>query len=83
MEARIGPPTDARRAYWRPFWAAVSILGMWIAVLIDAVWGADIVARSSSGDTTSFPAAILIAFFASIATVFVARYGFRADEKPE
>jgi len=70
--------------YWRPFWAAVAILGMWAAVLVDAVWGTDIVATSSSGDTTTFPAAILIAFFVSIATVFVARYGFRADgDKPE
>ena len=63
-------------------WTAVAILGMWIAVLIDAVWGADIVATSSSGDTTSFPAAIPIAFFVSIATVFVARYGFRSDDRP-
>ena len=47
------------------------------------MWGTDIVATTAGGDTTSFPAAILIAFFASIATVFVARYGFRADEKPE
>jgi hypothetical protein len=71
-------------AYWKPFWAAVAILGMWIAVLIDAVWGTDIVATSNTGDTTSFPAAIPIAFFVSIATVFVARYGFRTDgEKPE
>ena len=65
--------------YWRPFWAAVAILSMWIAVLIDAVWGADITATSAGGDTTSFPAAIPITFFVSIATIFVARYGFRAD----
>ena len=71
-------------AYWRPFWTAVAILSMWVAVLIDAVWGSDIVATSAGGDTTSFPAAIPIALFASIATIFVARYGFRADgEKPE
>ena len=71
-------------AYRKPVWTAVAILGMWIAVLIDAVWGSDIVATSSSGDTTSFPAAIPIAFFVSIATVFVARYGFRSDgHEPE
>jgi uncharacterized membrane protein (DUF4010 family) len=67
--------------YWRPFWAAVAILGMWIVVLVDAVWGTDIVATTAGGDTTTFPAAILIAFFVSIATVFVARYGFRSDEQ--
>ena len=71
-------------AYRKPVWTAVAILGMWTAVLIDAVWGSDIVATSSSGDTTSFPAAIPIAFFVSIATVFVARYGFRSDDhEPE
>jgi hypothetical protein len=71
-------------AYRKPVWTAVAILGMWIAVLIDAVWGSDIVATSSAGDTTSFPAAIPIAFFVSIATVFVARYGFRSDDhEPE
>ena len=67
--------------YWKPFWAAVAILGMWVAVLVDAVWGTDIVATTAGGDTTTFPAAIRIAFFASIATVFVARYGFRADDR--
>ena len=67
--------------YWKPFWAAVAILGMWVAVLVDTVWGTDIVATTAGGDTTSFPAAILIAFFASIATVFVARYGFRSDDR--
>lgn len=67
--------------YRKPVWAAVAILGMWIAVLIDAVWGTDIVATSSAGDTTTFPAAILIALFVSIATVFVARYGFRSDDR--
>jgi hypothetical protein len=66
-------------AYRKPVWAAVAILAMWIAVLIDAVWGTDIVATSSSGDTTSFPAVIPIALFVSIATVFVARYGFRSE----
>jgi hypothetical protein len=66
-------------AYRKPVWAAVAIVAMWIAVLIDAVWGADITATSAGGDTTSFPAAIPIALFVSIATIFVARYGFRAD----
>jgi hypothetical protein len=68
-------------AYRKPVWATVAILGMWIAVLIDAVWGTDIVATSASGDTTSFPAAIPIAFFVSIATVFVARYGFCSGDR--
>jgi hypothetical protein len=77
----IQAPRRVAWLYWKPFWAAIAILGMWIAVLVDAVWGADIVARSSSGDTSTFPAAILIALFVSIATVFVARYGFRSDEQ--
>ena len=78
---QLAMPAPRRMAwvYWRPFWAAVAILSMWIAVLIDAVWGADITATSAGGDTTSFPAAIPITFFVSIATIFVARYGFGAD----
>jgi uncharacterized membrane protein (DUF4010 family) len=77
----VQAPRRVAWMYWKPFWAAVAILGMWVAVLIDAVWGADIVATSNTGDTRSFPAAIPIAFFVSIATVFVARYGFRSDDE--
>src|SRR6476619_3355961 len=67
-------------AYRKPVWTAVAILGMWIAVRIDAVWGSDIVAPSRSGDTTSFPAAIPIAVCVSIAAVFVARDGYRSGD---
>jgi hypothetical protein len=67
-------------AYRQPVWAAVAIVSMWVAVLIDAVYGADVVANSVSGDTASFPSAIPIALFACIATIFVAYYGFRSDE---
>ena len=82
QQLAIQAPRRVAWMYWRPFWAAVAILGMWIAVLVDAVWGTDIVTTTVS-TRTSLPAAIPIAFFASIATIFVARYGFRADEKPE
>jgi hypothetical protein len=67
-------------AYRKPVWAAVAIVSMWVAVLIDAVYGADIVASSATGDTTTFPSVIPIALFACIATIFVAHYGFRSDE---
>jgi hypothetical protein len=78
---QLAVPAPRRVAwpYWKPFWTAVAILGMWIAVLVDAVWGSDITATSNTGDTTSLPAAVPIALFVSIATVFVARYGFRSD----
>jgi hypothetical protein len=79
---QLALPAGRRLAwsYRKPFWAAVAILGMWIAVLVDAVWGADITVTSAAGDTVAVPAAIAVAFFAGVATIFVARYGFRSDD---
>jgi hypothetical protein len=77
----VQAPRRVTWLYWRPFWTAVAILGMWIAVLVDAVWGADIAVTSAAGDTVSVPSAIAVAFFASIGTIFVARYGFGADDR--
>jgi hypothetical protein len=61
----------------KPVWAAVAIAAMWIAVLVDGIYGDDMVLRGSgTGGMTSVPSAVAVAFFACIATIFVARYGF-------
>jgi hypothetical protein len=58
-------------------WASIAIVAMWVAVLIDAIWGPDIVSNATTASTT-VPSAVVLAFFAFIATIFVARYGFAA-----
>ena len=58
-------------------WAATAIGVMWLAVLFDAIFGPDIVTRSSSGDGSVIPSAVIVAFFAFLGTWVVARHGFR------
>ena len=57
-------------------WASLAIAVMWLAVLFDALFGPDLVVSNASGMTT-VPSAIIVAFFAYLATRVVARYGFR------
>lgn len=57
------------------FWGSVSIVVMWLAVLFVGVWGSDIVGQ----DGTRVPSVIVVAFFACIATVGVARRAFGRD----
>ena len=59
-------------------WAAVAIVSMWMAVLFTGVFGGEIV----NDDVTSHqrvPVAVALAFFVLLATVAVARHGFRGD----
>lgn len=56
-------------------WASLAIAVMWLAVLFDALFGPDLVVSNASG-TTTIPSAIIVAFFAYLATRVVARYGF-------
>jgi len=78
------PPTGAvaEKDRWsgrlqvREMWASLAIVVMWLAVLFDAIFGADIVTSSAGGDAAKVPSAGLVALFASLATWAVARYGF-------
>jgi hypothetical protein len=56
-------------------WPSLAISVIWLVVLVVAVWGPDIVA-SSAGSFTRVPSAIIVAFFAWLATVVIARHGF-------
>ena len=67
----------ALRVLVSEMWASLAIAVMWLSVLVDAVFGPDIVTTSSGGsDTARVPSAIAVALFAYLATRVVARYGF-------
>jgi hypothetical protein len=56
---------------------SLAIAVMWIVVLLDALFGPDII--SSNGGSAQFtrvPSAIVVAFFAYLATRVVAKWGF-------
>jgi NAD/NADP transhydrogenase beta subunit len=57
-------------------WASLAIVAMWLAVLLDAVFGPDIVSTNGGANSTTVPSAVAVALFASLATWAVARYGF-------
>jgi hypothetical protein len=61
-------------------WASLAIAVMWLAVLFDALFGPDIVSSNVTSNTR-VPSAIVVAFFAYLATRVVARYGFAHSRK--
>jgi hypothetical protein len=68
------------------FWAAVSIVAMWLAVLFDGIFGGMMTfASPSTPNLTTIPSAVLVALFAAIGTVSVAKRGFarRGQDKAE
>ncbi len=66
-------------------WTSLAIIVIWLAVLLDAIFGPDIVAISGTpGGTethTTVPSAVLVAPFAFFATWVVARHGYRHERK--
>jgi hypothetical protein len=71
------PESRGRRARLvvSEMWASLAIGVIWLAVLVDALFGPDLVVNNSSG-FTKLPSAIFLAFFAWLATRVVAKYGF-------
>jgi hypothetical protein len=61
------------------FWAAVAIVSMWVAVLFAGVFGGEIV-NDDVTTHTRIPVAVAVALCAVLATVAVARHGFRGDD---
>lgn len=70
----------AVRALPPEVWPSLAITMMWLAVLVDAIFGPDIVTSNGAGTNTStVPSAVALAFFAVLANWVVARYAFRRD----
>ena len=60
----------------RYLWSGVSIAAMWLAVLFVGVFGGNY--RSEGLHTTmELPIVLIVALFAMIATILVAKWGFR------
>jgi hypothetical protein len=80
---RIAP--EARG--WRDFpiaevAASITISVIWLTVLLDSLFGPDIVNESAAPGTRSVvPSAVVVAFFAVIATWVIAKYAFRRDQR--
>lgn len=81
------PHVVAREPTWSKLlvpemWASLAIAVIWLAVLLDALFGPDIVTSSAGGsDRAVIPSAVVLAFFAFFATWVVARHGLRSDRK--
>ncbi|HUK44691.1 MAG TPA: hypothetical protein VLV28_05315 [Gaiellaceae bacterium] len=78
--ARPERPQWAEFLKIREMWASLAISMMWLAVLFDAIYGASLVSSNSSGSTT-IPSAIVVAFFAWLGSMTVAKYGLGRSEK--
>jgi hypothetical protein len=63
------------RAFVPEMWPSMAISVIWLVVFAVALFGPDIVA-SSAGSFTRIPSAIIVAFFAWLATLAVARHVF-------
>jgi len=55
------------------FWGAVSVVAMWLAVLFDGIFGGDIVFSNPSSGPTIISSSVVVALFAMIGTVAVAK----------
>jgi hypothetical protein len=79
--ATASPPATSesrgRRARFvvSEMWTSLAIGVVWLVVLVDALFGPDIVVNNASG-FTKLPSAIILAFFAWLATRVVAKHGF-------
>jgi len=57
-------------------WGTLAIGIMWLAVLFDGIYGADIVSAGNDGNSTRIPSAVVVAFFAFLGTAAVAKRAF-------
>ncbi len=62
-------------------WGTVAIVAMWLAVLFDGIYGADVTSWNAGAQSTTIPSAVFLALFACIGTVSVAKRVFGRDRK--
>ena len=60
-------------------WTSLAISVIWVTVLLDALFGPDIITTGAGGDSSVVPSAIVVAVVAFFATWVVARHGFRHE----
>jgi hypothetical protein len=82
MEAQTAGRLRARTAFANgDVWPSLAIAVIWLAVLLDAVFGPDIVSRTgvvgATGDETHIPSAVAVALFAWLASWAIAKYAYR------
>ena len=58
------------------FWAALSIVTMWLAVLFDGIYGGNMIFTGVDGSVTNIPSAVVLGLFAVIGTSAVAKRAF-------
>lgn len=77
------PSVDSRYAWLRlsEMWASLAITMMWLAVVLDAIFGPNITSDTPGGTSSSVPSAVAVALFATIGTWAVAKYGLRPRER--
>ena len=77
------PSVQIQRPWWieaRNMWASLAITAIWVVVMVTSLVGPDFETVSSGGDRVTVPSGVGIAFFAVLATVAVAKYGFEKKE---
>jgi uncharacterized membrane protein (DUF485 family) len=60
-------------------WTSLAISVIWVTVLLDALFGPDIITTSAGGDSSVIPSAIVVAILAFFVTWVVAKHGFRHE----
>ena len=58
-------------------WAGICIIAIWMAVLFIGIFDGEFSVGSAAGDNVSIPAVWGVALIAAIATIALARKGFR------
>ena len=64
------------------FWAALSIVAIWMAVLFVGLWGPSIESHNGVGDVgtgSSVPVVVIVAPCAVLATWLISRHAFRRE----
>jgi hypothetical protein len=80
MATAASQVTPARHG-WRTrlvvseMWTSLAIAAIWLVVLVDALFGPDVIVNNADG-FTRLPSALFLALFAWLATRAVAKHGF-------
>ena len=83
MATMLREPAAQSSPTWRAvltltdMWASLAIAVVWLAVLFTAIYGPDIVTKSSGGsDSATIPSAVAMALFAFLATWVIAKHAY-------